>query len=175
MESVKSHKFADRPGYEEYRAMFRELFLRCGYASDYRFDWNELRRPRPRAQKTQTYAQRVSVFKQASAAVLTDHGRRPAVISNPRLVPKEGKANAAMGRTQSSRSGFRRRRGSWNDRVGCPRVAFCQRSCGSRNRFWNPESQRESPRLTLREITAIHRSRSVIFQTHTTRYVWSGG
>jgi casein kinase 1 len=73
MESVRSLKFADRPEYEEYRAMFRELFLKCGYAYDYRFDWNELRRTRPPVQKTQAYAQRVSVFKQASAAVFTDH------------------------------------------------------------------------------------------------------
>jgi casein kinase 1 len=91
LESVRTLKFAERPAYEDYRAMFRELFLRCGYAYDYRWDWTELRRTRQPPPKPQAHALQVSIFKQASAAVITDDGKRAPVIFNPRLVPKGGK------------------------------------------------------------------------------------
>jgi serine/threonine protein kinase len=36
---IRSLKFTDKPNYAEYREMFRDLFLRCGYTYDYKYDW----------------------------------------------------------------------------------------------------------------------------------------
>jgi casein kinase 1 len=91
IESVRALRFAERPPYEEYRERFRELFVRCGYNWDYKFDWNDGKRPKRPAPKSAPRTPRASVFRQASAAVLGDHGKRTPAVRNPRLAPKAGR------------------------------------------------------------------------------------
>jgi serine/threonine protein kinase len=94
LEAARALKFADRPPYEEYRAMFRDLFIRMGYVFDYQFDWVAASKPQtPRA---------VGVAKRS----LAEKPKRVPVIHNPRLVPpntkrgRNGKKGNQMGRVE---------------------------------------------------------------------------
>jgi hypothetical protein len=40
-EAVRSLKFSEKPPYAQYRALFRELFIRQGYRFDYRYEWTK--------------------------------------------------------------------------------------------------------------------------------------
>jgi serine/threonine protein kinase len=78
MESVRKLKFAERPGYAEYRARFRELFLTSEFVFDYRFDWAIANK-----RANQKKSQRTAVLVEGNRAVL----RKVPIIDNPRLVP----------------------------------------------------------------------------------------
>lgn len=44
LRAVRELRFTDTPNYAQYRALFRDLFVRLGYVYDYEYDWVQRRR-----------------------------------------------------------------------------------------------------------------------------------
>jgi hypothetical protein len=83
LKAAKALGFRERPPYEEYRAMFRDLFVRSGFAYDYRFDWTEVR-AKPAMFLTPRVWRRMETGHVHARKIVS-------VVKNARLVPPEPK------------------------------------------------------------------------------------
>lgn len=86
LEAVKKLRFGERPPYEKYRGMFRDLFMRSGFVYDVVYDWDKDVKAEHEPRPNTAHLSSRKLVKEVSEEG-KEKGKRIPIIHNARLVP----------------------------------------------------------------------------------------